>query len=59
MPLGPYADRVAGELKAAGLDELHRIELVDAPEIAGILAAAELDVTTMGRSPPTTRGSSP
>ena len=49
VPIGPYADRVANELKAAGADERHRIELVDAPDVAQLLAAAGLAVTTMGR----------
>ena len=59
VPLGPYADRVAGELKAAGLDELHRIELVDPPEIAEHPGRRRARRDHDGpRRPPTTRGSS-
>ncbi len=50
VPEGPHADRIATELKAAGLDEHHRIELVEVPDVVELLDAAGLDVTTMGRT---------
>ena len=51
IPAGHLAAPIRDELATAGVTERHQVVVVDVPDVAGILAAAGVDVTTMGRTP--------
>ena len=51
VPAGPVGEAIAGQLAAAGVDRRHRVVPVAVPDVAALLAAAGVTVTTMGRSP--------
>ena len=51
VPAGPLAAPIEAELAAAGITGRHRIVAVDVPDVAAELAAAGVEVTTMGRGP--------
>jgi Protein of unknown function (DUF3866) len=51
VPAGPLAAPIEAELAAAGITGRHRIVAVDVPDVAAELAAAGVEVTTMGRRP--------
>jgi len=51
VPTGDLGGPVQAELAAAGIAERHRVVAVDVPDVAAVLAAAGVDVTTMGRGP--------
>jgi hypothetical protein len=49
VPRGPYEARVRADLDADGLADRHRLVAVDVPDVAALLEAAGLRVTSMGR----------
>src|SRR5262249_46905825 len=49
VPVPDELPEVATALRAAGIDRRHRLVPTAAPDAAGLLAAAGLGVTTMGR----------
>jgi hypothetical protein len=51
VPAGGLAGPIRAQLAAAGITERHQVVAVDVPDVAAILAAAGVDVTTMGRRP--------
>ena len=51
IPAGDLDAPIRAELAAAGITERHRVVAVDVPDVTGALAAAGVDVTTMGRTP--------
>ena len=51
VPAGELGVAIQGELAAAGIAERHRIVAVAVPDVGAILAAAGVEVTTMGRRP--------
>lgn len=50
VPVGRFGERVLADLVGRGLAGRHRVEVVEAPDVAALLAAHGLTVTTMGRS---------
>jgi hypothetical protein len=49
VPNGPHADALEADLAASGIAGRHEILRVDVPDVLGLLDAAELPVTSMGR----------
>jgi hypothetical protein len=51
VPAGALAGPIETSLAVAGVSPRHRVVAVDVPDVAALLAAAGVDVTTMGRGP--------